>query len=84
MLQVIVMLGKIFIIAVVTGLAYAWLTYAFTGIVSTIVFPTILTGLVRFRILIYAFLLMHWNSSSDLPFVRAAGMVYFDRFLARV
>jgi hypothetical protein len=45
--QVIVMLGKIFIIAVATGCAYAWLTISFSSIVSTIVFPTILTGLVR-------------------------------------
>ena len=41
------MLGKIFIIACVTGLAYTWLTLVFTAEVSTIVFPTVIAALVR-------------------------------------
>eukprot|EP00750_Incisomonas_marina_P033288 INCI9733.1.p1 GENE.INCI9733.1~~INCI9733.1.p1 ORF type:complete len:813 (+),score=137.87 INCI9733.1:160-2598(+) len=45
--QVVVMLGKIFIIAVVTGSTYAWITaYDFGEEVSTVVFPTILAAVV--------------------------------------
>ena len=41
------MLGKIFIIAVVTGSTYAWITaYDFGEEVSTVVFPTILAAVV--------------------------------------
>lgn len=41
------MLGKIFIVLVVGGTAYSWLTAVYTAEVVTILFPTILTMIVR-------------------------------------